>query len=604
MKAIDAPSTTVDELIAKLIESDGRKEALKTLARLGGYEECPPTMSEFVDDYEFLGEMLHGDKLYPFWRSTLYNIFPNPFNSPYREVILSGAIGLGKSSCALAGVAYDICKLLHVKDPHGKYGLIKSDKIVLALINATLGLSASVLSDQLYSWFRDSPYFRRQLKASTGRSLFPKMIDVQSGSRASHFLGKAIFSTIISEINFQNKIANQAADNYNSIRQRLESRFPQLPPGRMWIDSSKTDCGSFIDDVLLKDRDPADLERIKIVDEARWNVLPPWKLKLSGKTFKCFIGSQFRDPFIVERSDQLAGVEEARVLNVPEEFAENFRLDINKALQDIAGVSTQAAYRFITSTEKINQAFTHNNPVTKEVIALDFYDESDRLMNYLEYNEIKKDQRPRFIHLDLGLVNDRTGIASTRLDGIITLERYDAASGKNVIINEPVYHTDFVIAVESKPGQEVPIHKLQNFIVDLRARGYPVAVVSMDSYQSRNMLQNLELNGFKAKLLSLDRTPDGYIEMKNAILTNRWHGPRHPILSTEIRELEYINGKIDHNLRGSKDLSDSVAGSLYSAKIHMNEFRANTTSAELIKAISSQTKPRNAYEDILGSQIR
>jgi hypothetical protein len=602
--------SSVNDLIEKLIQSDGQREALKTISRMAGYESPPPTIHEFINDSEFLGEMLGfdsesgHDRLFPYWKSALYELFPNPFYSSFREIICTGSIGTGKSTFSMTGAVYDLCKLLHVADPHSKYGLIKSDRIVLALVNATLDLASSVLLGQMNEWFRSSPFFRRQLNiAANRRTMFPKMIDVVSGSRNSQFLGQAVYATILSEINFHDKVYHQAADTYNGLRQRLESRFPRNSPGRIWVDSSKSDSGSFVEDFLLKNRTPEDLGALYIIDKPRWEILPDWKLKLSGKTFKVFVGSQTRDPFIIERPEQIIGVDEAHILDVPDIYESNFRLDINKSLQDIAGVSTQAAYRFISSAEKIESSFTHENPVFREVVSVDMYDQSDKLINYIDYSKIKADTRPRFMHIDLGLVNDKTGIACTRLDGIITVERFDAIANKNITINEPVYWTDFVIAIESKPGQEVPIYKIKNMIIDLRARGYKIICVSTDGYQSTNLRQDLEVNSINAKLISVDRSIDAYVELKNAILSGRCHLPRHPILNKEIREIEYHQGKADHPDRGSKDIADAVAGSIYSAKMGITDYRANTTSEDIINAIAGETRPRNVYEELIGHRV-
>lgn len=598
--------STPDTLADNLIKEHGVKGALSILSHMSGYESTPPTIEEYLDSDEYLGGIL-GKHIYPFWRSALYEIYPNPLYSPYLEIIVTGAIGQGKSVFSLAGVSYDLCKLLHVKSPHTKYGILKSDKIVLALINATLNLAGGVLYDQLAMWFNESPFFRAQLSKSSGRTIFPKQIDIAAGSRPSHFLGKAIFSCILSEINFQTKTYDQAAENYNGVRQRLRSRFQTGNnsgyPGRMWIDSSKTDSGSFIEDYLLKDRNPEDMRDTRIFDNPRWKVLPASKLKLSGDTFKVFIGDQYKDPFIIERSNQVIGIDDSRILDVPIEYASDFRLDLYKSLQDIAGISTQATHRFITSSERIEKSQDHENPIKCEVVSTDAYNRDERLIDFIDFTKIPDDSRPRFIHIDLGLVNDKTGISSTRLDGVIQTKRFDSSLGREVVINEPVYYTDFVMSIESKSGQEVPIYKIKNLMIDLRARGYPVMVVSTDGYQSTNLRQDLSYEGFEVEYISVDRTIDPYIELKNTLLTGRWHGPKHPILDKELRALEFTGSKIDHPYNGSKDLADSVAGSIYSAKNNMNKYMANSKPSDIIQALESLNRPSNIYEQLLGRKV-
>lgn len=591
----------------QMIATHGIKPTLNTIAKMSGYVSCPPTIEEFLDDDEFMGSILGGDKIYPYWRHELYEIYPNPFNSPYFEIVVTGAIGLGKSTFSKAGNLYDICKLLHVKNPQEKYSILKTETIVLALMNATMGLANDVLMGEMMAWINESPFFKRALKRSSGRTLLPNNIDIKLGSRPGHFLGKAVFGTVLSEINFQNRIANQAAENYNGIRQRIQSRYQTSNnpyPGRIWVDSSKTDSGSFVEDFLLKDRDPEDLEKIRVIDKARWEVLPSSKLALSGKTFKVFVGDQFRDPFIVDDSkNQLIGLDESHLLDVPVEFAPEFRLDLYKSLQDIAGRSTQASHKFISSTEMIEKAFQHENPVSKVVVSVDMYDQNEILVDFIIQSQLDTDRRPRFVHIDLGLVNDKTGIACTRLDGLSTVRRFDPILNKHIELSEPIFKTEWVMSIESRPGQQVPIYKIKNLMKDLRSRGCPITVVSTDGFQSSSLRQDLSVEHFDTDLISVDRTTDPYLVLKNAILEGRWKGPNHPILSKEIKNLVFTGGKVDHPTNGSKDISDAVAGSLASAKKHMYKYGANTTSEDLISAIRGQTAPRNAYEKLLGMRV-
>ena len=97
------------------------------------------------------------------WQA-LNTIYPSPYFSPFLEVILTGCIGAGKSTAGLAGMAYDICHLLHMKSPQNFYGDIgASTRIVFALFNTTKTRAESVLYDQLITGFTMSPFFREQL---------------------------------------------------------------------------------------------------------------------------------------------------------------------------------------------------------------------------------------------------------------------------------------------------------------------------------------------------------------------------------------------------------------------------------------------------------
>ena len=614
-------NSSYDDELQDMYREYGKETTHKILAKAAGYETVPPTIDEFVTDSEFLGDIYGFDKnsnhytVYPYWMAALREVYPDPFNSPYFEIITTGATGQGKTLFSMIGALYDICKLLHVKNPQSKYTLASNNKMTFMLINANLKLSKGVLFQDMMSAIGQSPFFRKKMAMAGKYSIFENNIHVDYGSVYGHALGQAVFGAIISEINFQKNTASQAKDNYDGMMSRIRGRFQTdyAYPGHIFVDSSKTETGSFIEETLLKNRD-LKAEGVKLFDNPRWEVLPPWKLPgdTFDKFFDVFKGNENKDPFVIERETQREGLHPGEILKVPHIYTSDFKKNIQKSLQDIAGVSTQAAHKFIPSVEVIDACFRQSsgdfisNPVTKEVIALDMRNEDDILIDYIDFDLIPKDSRPRFIHIDLAYADggDRTGIASTRLDGISTIARLDSVTNKMVKVHEPIFYTDFVMAVEAKSGQEVPIYKLENFCVDLKARGYKIAMVTMDGFNSKYMLQNLALKGFVAELLSVDRAFEPYIEFKQAIMNDRWKCPFNPILNEELKKLEIVKGvKVDHPSGdgASKDLSDACCGSIFTAKAKMAELRANMTTADLSGALNNRLKPTNVYDSLLNS---
>lgn len=589
-----------NQLLDQLVSAHGEKTAMKVLAQMSGYEEMPPTIQEFINDDHYLGSVLR-ETIYPVWRNALYEIFPNPFYSPYLEVIVTGAIGTGKSTVSLAGSLYDLCKIAHLKEPQEYYRLVKSTKIALALMNATMDLAGGVLYDQLITWMQESPFFRRLLNSSSGATLLPKNIHVVIGSRFSHILGMAVVGAILSEINFQTKAAEQAYDNFTNAKRRIQSRFLTRGsyPGRMWLDSSKADCASFLDTHVKESlNDPL----VKVYDNPIWVVKDHTGI-YSGKKFKVFIGDDKRDPFLLERPDQIIGLDDSKIIDVPVEYQNDFRLDIHNSLRDLAGVSTYTSFKFISSVEILDRAFSGTNPVHKEIITLDFYDPNDAIIRYVKWEELEKSSHPRFMHIDLGLKHDKTGIAISHLVGLQTVSRDDPFTGKSVKVTEPVFKTDLVLAIEARSGQEVPIYKIKEFILTLVNRDYPLVLVTMDGYQSSNLRQDLQLQGVDTDYLSLDRNKQGYIALKNAIMENRYHGPHNELLIKELRDLVDVGSKLDHPADGSKDLADAVAGSVFSSFINMDKYSLLSRADDYLAAFENLSdSPESFYERLLGSK--
>lgn len=552
-----------EQLVTQLVDAHGIKSAKKALAKSSGYIDVPPTITEFMEDPYYLGDVFD---LYPVWHKSLNQIYPNEFFSPYLEICLTGAIGLGKTTVSLVGTAYDMCKLQHMVSPTEYSGLSRTTRIAFAMINANMELSKKVLMDQVDDIMEQSPYFK-QLRAEAlsskarAKSYLPKNINVVKGSRFTHVLGQAVVGAVLSELNFQDRVKDQAYENYTNTLTRLQSRFMACKartgsyPGRIWLDSSKNDANSFVESHLESNIGNPEL---LLLDYAFWEV-HAHRMQYSGKTFKVFTGDQNRDPFIVDHARQIVGISEEAVIDVPVEHEDRFRQNLPKSLRDIAGKGTWSSAKLIPTVERIKQALRRPNPIKKEVIHLDFFDKSQRLIDYVNLEDLASDTRPRFIHLDLGLKNDKTGIASTRLDGWVTTQHTDPITLETRLIKSPMFHTEWVISVAPIPGQEVPIWKLKEFIIMLRQRGIPIAQVSTDGYQSTNLRQDLTLNGYDCRLLSVDRTKDQYTQLKDCILESRWDGVKHPLLEKELKELVDTGKKIDHPFDGCFTADTPVA---------------------------------------------
>lgn len=600
------PTTSQLEAIDALIDKFGERHAMELLAKSSGFESCPPTIDEFLNDPYYLGESFVDDDgnstIYPIWRKALREIYPNQFYSPYLEIVLTGSIGQGKSTIAKIGAVYDLCRVLHLKEPHSYFGVGRGKKIVFAFINATLSLGKSVFIDEIENWFSSSPYFREQMAMAPKSCLFPKNVDVVYGSRGSHVLGADVVSAVLSELNFQNKVSNQAYDNYTNTRRRIQSRFfgtyskKGTYPGRLWLDSSKKDDTSFLDHhVETALADPL----CRVYDYAIWDV-HKHKGIYSGETFKVFVGSKARDPFIVTDDMQL-GDDVSHVIHPPIEYLKDFQDDVFNALRDLAGKGTWSAYTFITSNEKISNGLSLSSPLSKEVVELDFYDTEERLIDYLNLSQVPSDKRPRFIHFDVGLKKDRTGIACTRLNGYAEVKRFNTLTGRFDITRDPLFVTEWVVAIKPKPGSEVPIYKLKNLIIDLRSAGVPVARVSADGYQSENLKQDLILAGIPAEIRSVDRTKEPYEMLKNALLEDRWKCAYHSILETELEDLVDTGKKIDHPITkkdSSKDIADACAGSIWSAFQGISTHDANYSVSDFIDTMETFEEPSNIYDRI------
>jgi len=465
---------------------------------------------------------------------------------------------------------YDLYKLLLLRDPHKKFNLIPTDRIVIALFNATLGLADQVLYEPFKNLIANSEFFQEHLDAEnkkTSEIRFVNNIGIVAGSRFTHTLGMAVFGGLLDEANFD-VISNQAQESYNALLRRMESRFAQAGgklPGHLCLVSSEKSPTDFVSQHREKVRGK---QGVIIFQYPIWEVKKHLGI-YSGKTFKVFIGDETTDPFIIEDESQLQYIDETKVIDVPIELKDKFELDLHNAIRDLAGYSVGSTHRIFKSKNILIKQASVINPVNQQIIRLSFNDKSDVLINYFNINYLKNPlfkECPRVIHIDLSITGDRTGIASGYIKGYKTIERVDPLTLEKHIFSEPEVVIDFVTYIEPLPGERIPFYKIRQFIVDLSRIGYPVAMVTTDGFQSEDMRQQLTQMGYKTALLSVDRTKDPYLSFRDAIYEERVWIPKHDLLIKELLHVEDIGKKIDHpqefpdGTKGSKDGADAVVG--------------------------------------------
>lgn len=174
------------------MKTTGSSDTLKNLW-YQDYDEIPVDIDTFIEDPYYLGNAL-GDTIYPFWRQQLREIF-RP-GAKYFEVVLSGAIGVGKTTIADVGIAYILHKLLCLKNPQSYYGLTKSSVMTINFFNTTKDQAYGVSFTKLQAMLMTSPWFLEHgsIIGSKNEVYVPnKNIEFKIGSRPEHALGQDVF---------------------------------------------------------------------------------------------------------------------------------------------------------------------------------------------------------------------------------------------------------------------------------------------------------------------------------------------------------------------------------------------------------------------------
>lgn len=588
-------------------------DLVEVLAHQDGYSEVPVDIDTFIDDDYYLGHLYGGlnekgePRVYPFWREQLRDIYPNPFDSPYEQICITGAIGIGKTTTAIVGSIYDLYRVVLLISPHEKFSLIKTTIIAFAFFTATKELGGAVLATQISDVIETSPFFKSKLDPKKDGVLFPNKIGVVYGSRFGHALGMAIIAAIMDETNFQKSVHNQALNNYNNILRRMKSRFLEKGgtlPCRFWLLSSKNDDSSFLEVHIDKNRhDP----KTKIIEVALWEV-HSFKGIYCGETFKVFVGDEGKDPFIV--GDRLPSyLDEERVFDVPIEYKKDFLDDIAGALRDIAGVSTISTFKIFRSVERFIKALILPHFFSMETLRLTEHEEDQvsDFLNMIYLDSIKNRSEPRFVHCDLAVNGDKAGIAMCHASGSKVMQKLNTATGLHDKFEEHIVRHDFLLSVKAMAGQEIPFSKLRAFIVFLRnSLGFNIVLVSTDGFQSVEFRQMLRQQGFNTELLSVDKIKDPYLAWKRAVLEGRNYLPKLELLKHEMKYLEDTGKKIDHpegkdghGKEYSKDLADAAAGSFWACTTMAV---TNTLgNANLIEQMEAKMGHNNIFQNLGGS---
>lgn len=137
--------------------------------------------------------------------------------------------------------------------------------------------------------------------------------------------------------------------------------------------------------------------------------------------------------------------------------------------------------------------------------------------------------------------------------------------GEEYVMRMPVIGMDMMLRVEAPHEGEIEIAGLRQLVYELRSYGYRIKKVTFDQYQSKDSEQQLKRSGIEAGYLSVDTDPGVYQAYKDAINEDRWVAYYSEVVYNETIRLEKNEktGKVDHPPKGTKDVSDAVAGVCY-----------------------------------------
>ncbi len=588
-----------------------RRQLAQLSSRLESRDKCwAALLAEFgqppADIAEFVTSPLYLDlaeQVYPEVLAALESIFDadDGLLPRYDEAVLCWGIGSGKSYLASLAILYMAHLVLCLRDPQRHFRLSPGSQIALVIMGPSSRQVRSVIFSDIQELVKRAPWFRNNYPPTSERQEaldFPKSLTIAAGnSTDTYVLGYNVLAAVIDEaawlMETQDGRRQSAEDIYTSLQRRIKSRFGR--DGLLLIVSSPKHTADFVESKLQEARTNP---RIFASRKAVWEVKPPDR----------FSGTSF----------------EHRGRRVPIEYYEEFQRDPHKAMRDLAALPQGAYHALFVDMEPLYRACDDGlrHPVVDEHLQLCdwFRCEGDSRPRYVHVDlglrhdacAIAMAVADEATHLPPHGDTEQAGMPVLRAEemaGRVTDPSPSSAfqsshdhcarrcrlegphgsasvppgagalpSGPQRYAQQPHssrspgFQPEATITVElmtrflPPPGGEVDLAHVREFILALRERGFNIAGVSYDGFQSADSRQILRRRGLHVKTISVDRDLSRYQMLKELAQEGRLRLYRYPPFFEEAAQLEVVREqRVDHPRGGSKDVTDAVAGAVSEA---------------------------------------
>ncbi len=550
------------------------------------FDEKPASIREFVGEGYLNIEAL----IRPGLMEALIDIFgeevgTNRISENYERAMLTGAIGIGKTTFASIALPYMAHWVLCLRDPQEYFGLLPGSRIAFMQMSTSEQQAREVVFGDIFAriqhaqWFIDNyPYdnkFTKQIRFAQ------KDIWILPGDSAeTTFEGYNILAGILDEMD-SHKIVKGAKDGedkdyaalgYNTIDSRIASRFPVFGDNGeeaghrgllICIGQMKKSTGFAAKKYNEFIRDPkAYVMRMTIWESFGWD---RYTNKKTGQRMSFWYDTKRK---VIIPTLAAGMVKNENLMEVPLAYLTQFENKPEQALRDLAGIPPAVSDPFISLVDRIEECVERwverhgpNSPVKTNPRRVEF---EPWFTNFSDGQHIG-DGRKRHVHIDLAYSaqGDALGMAMGHVESVVKIE--DEL--------KPYIIIDCLIRLKAMPGTEIMLQDVRNVIYYLRDElKFKVFSASMDGFQSTDTMQQLRKRKIRTDYLSVDKSTLPYEDLREAIYERRIEFPPYKTYLTvggdelveiavkELMELTDTGKKIDHPASGSKDLADAMAG--------------------------------------------
>lgn len=493
-------------------------------------------------------------------KDTLYKIWEKEeadrlWNSTYNEIIAQLGKGSGKDFCSTVGFSRVAYLLLCLKDPAAYYGKPSGDSIHMLNVAVNAKQAQNVFFEPFKYRIKSCPWFAGKFDAKADRIEFDKNVTAHSGhSEREAWEGYNLLMVVLDEIAgfaSEQELAGTQSDRgktadaiYNMYSASVSSRFPQY--GKTVLLSFPRFKGDFIQqryDSVVADKEVKEFQHTFKIHE-----------ELPDGPDNEFTIEWVEDRIVSYSEPNVFAMKKPTWKVNPTVSLHNLKRDFMKnpedALARFACMPPDAVDAFFKDKGKIEKAFPKGPPGP-------FHKD----WSFREDVKIDK-TKDYYAHVDLAYKHDRAAVAMAHVEDW-KLVSY----GGNWENYAPQVSLDLVRYWTPTTTENVDFSEIEDFILLLRRMGFNLKLVTFDRWNSISTMNSLKSYGIRTDTLSVAKPH--YEDLSLAIVEERIQGYDIPILRDELVQLRIIRGnKVDHPRKGSKDVSDAVAGAVYNAIAH------------------------------------
>lgn len=467
---------------------------------------------EWLDNPYYSG--VYGRSMYEPLKQDLCDII----NGNFFEIIMTGALGTGKTYLGRAVTVYNLYRMSCLKSPQKFWGLSETTKLAFVSIGIKKAQIEKVVFGEFGPELDTIDYFKYDHKIVNrsqehGFTFEKNLVIRPGGAGEGDIIGEAVFGAVIDEINFRSSekgAIEKAKQNggisptdklVDAVRARIESRFQRghILGGFIHISSSKRSEFDFTEKrAVSRANDPT----VFIRDRSIWEVKD--KKNYSGRKFKVFVGTAGipSETLTEERYEELKDniPEGCLIIEVPVEHASQFSegRDIDQAIRDVAGVSTIGFDKFFKDRYALDEMFAVRLPqyltnvggapisgnvvfgTPLEIPTHNFVCDKE---TGKPYKVLRHPKSRRVAHIDVALTGDALGLSIGHVVDFVDVPVYDYAFGKDMIERMPRVEMDLTIGFSPPKNGEIILERIRGLIYQLRSMGMPIWKITMDSFQ-------------------------------------------------------------------------------------------------------------------------